>query len=65
MKKLLEKIESLVEIKLIEVNKTKGIYAGSVNYDVSQSNDYSSQYDFSTGSDGSISDDTSIFLDTP
>lgn len=47
MKKLLEKLESLVDVKLVEVNQTKGVYAGSVSYDNSLVNDSSTSYDVS------------------
>ncbi len=47
MKKLLEKLEAMVDVKLVEVNQTKGVYAGSVSYDGSQVNDSSTSYDYS------------------
>jgi hypothetical protein len=47
MKRLLEKLENVVELKLVEVEKTKAIYAGSTDHDDSQYYDVSTAYDTS------------------
>ena len=57
MKKLLEKLESMVDVKLVEVNQTKGVYAGSVSYDASKVNDSSTSYDISNYYDYSSNGD--------
>jgi hypothetical protein len=57
MKKLLEKLESLVELKIVEVNQTKGIYAGSISYDKSTEFDTSTTYDHSDYFDNSTAYD--------
>ncbi len=57
MKKLLEKLETMVEIKLLQVNETKGVYAGSVAYDSSFSDDSSANYDNSIVSDYCVAND--------
>jgi hypothetical protein len=53
MKKILTKLESLIELKIIEVNQTKGVYAGSISYDSSTTGDTSTSYDNSTDMDTS------------
>jgi hypothetical protein len=53
MKKLLQKLESMIEFKLIEVNQTKGVFAGdnTLMYDTSISHDSSGVYDYSVSFD--------------
>lgn len=58
MKKLLEKLEGLVEVKLVEVNQTKGVYAGSISYDLSTSDDSSTSWDTSQYYDYSQNNDS-------
>ncbi len=57
MKKLLEKLETMVEIKLLQVNETKGVYAGSIAYDYSFSDDSSANYDTSYANDYCVTND--------
>ena len=57
MKQLLEKLETMVEIKLLQVNQTKGVYAGSVAYDASLSDDSSANYDSSIANDYCVTND--------
>lgn len=57
MKKLLSKLEGMVEMKLIQTDKSKNVFAGSERYDTSKNNDSSTSYDTSDSSDYSVDHD--------
>ena len=57
MEKLLKKLQSISDAKLVDANKLAAVYGGSVSYDTSTSNDTSTSYDHSTQNDTSQTND--------